>query len=97
MTGTEKFRTERLVARSWQIEDLSFAIELWGDPEVTALIDSRGELTGQQVEEKLHAEIEGRGRMAFSTGRCSTTAVAISWVVAAFGPGSIHPTSQVSS
>jgi [ribosomal protein S5]-alanine N-acetyltransferase len=46
------------VARSWQIEDLSFAIELWGDPEVTALIDSRGEFTGQQVEEKLHAEID---------------------------------------
>ena len=58
MTGTEKFRTERLVVRSWQIEDLSFAIELWGDPEVTALIDSRGQLTGQQVEEKLHAEID---------------------------------------
>ena len=55
--GTEKFKTERLVARSWQIEDLPFAIELWGDPAVTALIDSRGQLTGEQVEEKLRTEI----------------------------------------
>ena len=37
MTETEKFRTERLVARSWQIEDLLLAMELWGDPAVTAL------------------------------------------------------------
>jgi arylformamidase len=41
------------VGRSWQIEDLPFAMELWGDPAVTALIDSRGLLTGQQVEGKL--------------------------------------------
>jgi RimJ/RimL family protein N-acetyltransferase len=58
MTGTEKFRTDRLAARSWQIEDLPFAMELWGDPAVTALIDSRGQLTGQQVEGKLRAEID---------------------------------------
>src|SRR5271154_1793988 len=52
MTETEKFRTERLVARSWQIEDLPLAMELWGDPAVTALIDSRGKLTNAQVGEK---------------------------------------------
>jgi hypothetical protein len=40
----EKFRTGRLAARSWQIEDLPLAMELWGDPAVTALIDSRGKL-----------------------------------------------------
>jgi [ribosomal protein S5]-alanine N-acetyltransferase len=50
--------TARLVARSWQIEDLTLAMELWGDPAVTALIDSRGKLTNEQVQEKLHAEIE---------------------------------------
>ena len=38
MTETEKFRTVRLVARPWQIEDLPLAMELWGDPAVTALI-----------------------------------------------------------
>src|SRR3984893_19157741 len=97
MTGTEKFRTERLVARSWQIEDLSFAIELWGDPEVTALIDSRGQLTGQQVEEKLHAEIDRERSNGVQYWALFNRSMAISWVVAAFGPGSIHPTSQVSS
>ena len=54
----ERFRTERLVARSWQIEDLPHAMELWGDPDVTALIDSRSKLTKAQVQEKLCAEIE---------------------------------------
>jgi ribosomal-protein-alanine N-acetyltransferase len=58
VTDTERFRTERLVARSWQIKDLPLAIELWGDPAVTALIDSRGKLSNAQVEEKLRAEIE---------------------------------------
>ena len=58
MTETEKFRTERLVARPWQIEDLPLAMELWGDPVVTALIDSRSKLTKAQVGEKLRAEIE---------------------------------------
>ena len=54
----EKFRTGRIVARSWHIEDLPLAMELWGDPAVTALIDSRGKLTEAQVQEKLYAEIE---------------------------------------
>jgi hypothetical protein len=54
----EKFRTERLIARSWQIEDLPLAVELWGDPAVTALIDARGKLTEAQVREKLSTEIE---------------------------------------
>ena len=58
MTDTERFTTERLVARSWQIEDLPLAMELWSDPAVTALIDSRGRLSDAQVEEKLRAEIE---------------------------------------
>src|SRR5271163_72752 len=58
MTETEKFRTERLVARSWQIEDLPLAMELWGDPAVTALIDSRVKLTKAPVGEKLRGEIE---------------------------------------
>jgi hypothetical protein len=33
-------------------------MELWGDPAVTALIDSRGKLGDTQVEEKLRAEVE---------------------------------------
>ena len=58
MTDTERFRTEQLVARSWQIKDLPLAIEVWGDPAVTALIDSRGKPSNAQVEGKLRAEIE---------------------------------------
>lgn len=53
----EKFRTERLMARSWQIEDLPLAFELWGDPSVTALIDARGKLSEFQVKQKLREEI----------------------------------------
>jgi [ribosomal protein S5]-alanine N-acetyltransferase len=52
------FRTTRLVARSWRAEDLPSAMELWGDPAVTALIDSRGKLSEAQVEERLRAEME---------------------------------------
>ena len=58
MSGREKFGTARLVARSWRAGDLPFAMQLWGDPAVTALIDSRSRLTADEVEEKLHAEIE---------------------------------------
>ena len=58
MTGTQKFTTARLVARSWRADDLPFATELWGDPAVMALIDARGQLTAAQVEEKLRAEID---------------------------------------
>ncbi len=54
----KKFMTERLIAQSWQIEDLPLAMGLWGDPAVTAFIDSRGKLTEAQVFEKLNAEIE---------------------------------------
>jgi ribosomal-protein-alanine N-acetyltransferase len=58
VSEAEKFRTARLVARSWRAEDLPFAMELWGDPAVMALIDARGQLTAAEVAEKLHAEIE---------------------------------------
>jgi len=58
MTETGRFRTERLVGPPWQIEDLPLAMKLWGDPAVTALIDSRGKLTTAQVGEKLRADIE---------------------------------------
>jgi hypothetical protein len=49
MTETEKFRTERLVARPWQIEDLPLRWNC-GDPAVTTLIDSRGKLTNAKSE-----------------------------------------------
>jgi hypothetical protein len=74
----EKFRTGRLVARSWQIEDLPIAMELWGDPAVTALIDSRGKLTEAQVHEKLYAEIE-RERSSGGRWRTGGSRSATAW------------------
>jgi len=58
VSEAEKFTTARLAAGSWEAGDLPLAMELWGDPAVTALIDSRGKLTERQVEEKLRAEID---------------------------------------
>jgi RimJ/RimL family protein N-acetyltransferase len=56
--GIGKNSGPRLVVRPWQIEDLPLAMELWGDPTVTALIDSRGRLSKAQLGEKLRAEIK---------------------------------------
>jgi [ribosomal protein S5]-alanine N-acetyltransferase len=58
VSDTEIFATARLMARSWRADDLPFAMELWGDPAVMALIDARGQLTAAEVEEKLRTEIE---------------------------------------
>jgi len=59
VSDAEKFTTARLAARSWRAGDLPLAMELWGDPAVTALIDARDQITEAQVEEeKLRAEID---------------------------------------
>jgi len=50
-------RTERLGFRSWTKDDLDLALGLWGDPEVTRLIDARGRLSREQVRERLAEEI----------------------------------------
>ena len=74
-------------------------MELWGDPAVTALIDSRGKLTEAQVQEKLYAEIEREsfsGVQYWGIGRCSITAMAILSAAAGFGPGSTHPARRIS-
>jgi hypothetical protein len=65
-------------------------VELWGDPAVTTLIDSRGKLTEAQAQEKLYAEIEREHPAVFSIGRCSITEMAILSAAAGFGPGSTH-------
>jgi hypothetical protein len=46
------------VARPWQIEDLPLAMELWGDPVVTAPIRASRPPASRGVGEKLRAEIE---------------------------------------
>ena len=49
--------TERLGFRVWREEDFGLALGLWGDAEVTKLIDARGKLTDEQVGERLNKEI----------------------------------------
>jgi RimJ/RimL family protein N-acetyltransferase len=49
--------TRRLGFRAWSEDDLHLALGLWGDPEVTRLIDARGNLSEGQVRERLLQEI----------------------------------------
>jgi RimJ/RimL family protein N-acetyltransferase len=60
-----KPRSRRLLFRSWRLEDVEHAIELWGDPRVTGLIDARGWLERAQVEERLRLEIALERRCGF--------------------------------
>ena len=53
-------RSERLGFGVWEPQDLDLAIGLWGDPLVTRLIDSRGQLSEAQVAERLRTEITNR-------------------------------------
>lgn len=47
----------RMVFRWWREDDVERARELWGDPRVTAFIDSRTALSRPDVEERLTAEL----------------------------------------
>jgi RimJ/RimL family protein N-acetyltransferase/ribosome-associated protein YbcJ (S4-like RNA binding protein) len=49
--------TARLGLRHWRAEDLDLARGLWGDPQVARWIDTRGQLTDDQVRERLAGEI----------------------------------------
>ncbi|HEV2915607.1 MAG TPA: GNAT family N-acetyltransferase [Pyrinomonadaceae bacterium] len=50
-------QTARLGFRRWVEDDLDIALGLWGDPQVTRLIDARGKLSEAQVRERLDREI----------------------------------------
>ena len=50
-------KTDRLGFRRWCEEDIEIALILWGDYEVTKLIDARGKLSENQVRERLAKEI----------------------------------------
>lgn len=50
-------KTTRLGFRRWHEDDLRLALGLWGDYEVTKLIDARGKLSEEQVHERLLKEI----------------------------------------
>lgn len=51
-------QTERIGFSKWTSEDLRLAVGLWGDLDVTKLFDARGQLSEEQVKEKLEREIE---------------------------------------
>ncbi|MGH7455722.1 MAG: GNAT family N-acetyltransferase [bacterium] len=59
MADSDKYfiTTNRLGFRRWRDDDLPLALGLWGDYEVTKLIDARGQLTTNQVQERLIKEI----------------------------------------
>jgi len=50
-------RSRRLGFRFWRRSDFELACGLWGDPRVTRLIDARGQLSENQVRERLEQEI----------------------------------------
>jgi [ribosomal protein S5]-alanine N-acetyltransferase len=50
-------RSERLGFRLWREGDLRLATALWGDPQVTKLIDVRGKLSDEQVNELLNTHL----------------------------------------
>ncbi len=53
--------TQRLGFRLWSLDDFDLAFGLWGDLEVTKLIDARGQLSENQVKERLAQEIATAG------------------------------------
>jgi RimJ/RimL family protein N-acetyltransferase len=53
--------TKRLGFRTWSHDDLHLALELWGDPRVTELIDARGALSADQVRDRLEQELVTEG------------------------------------
>jgi hypothetical protein len=62
-------RSERLGFRRWAEEDFDLALGLWGDLEVTKLIDVRGQLTEEQVQSDFPRSSLPKSLMACSTGR----------------------------
>ena len=63
MTVQYFLMTPRLGFRSWSDADLELAMSLWGDPEVTALFDSRGRLSREHVQERLARELANEREM----------------------------------
>jgi len=50
--------TERLGFSVWSEKDISDALELWGNPEVTKFINADGKMSKEQVYQRLKKEIE---------------------------------------
>ena len=52
--------TPRVTFRCWNEDDEALATTLWGDPRVTALIDSRGPLDATAVRERLEKDLRNQ-------------------------------------
>lgn len=50
--------TERLRFSTWSEKDISDALELWGNPEVTKFITANGIMSKELVQQRLKKEIE---------------------------------------
>ncbi|MED2941443.1 GNAT family N-acetyltransferase [Bacillus swezeyi] len=50
-------QTKRIGFSIWSKEDLNLAEALWGDPDVTRYISAEGELTAEEVKDRLLMEI----------------------------------------
>ena len=96
MRETEKFRTERLVVRPWQIDDLPLAMELWGIPPSRRSLIPAANSPRPKSERSSAPRSIGRGPVAFNIGRCSITAMASSSAAAGFGRGSRRPARRIS-
>ncbi|QHZ45808.1 MULTISPECIES: GNAT family N-acetyltransferase [Bacillus] len=51
-------QSKRIGFSLWSKEDMDLANVLWGDPDVTAYISSRGRLEAEEVKNRLQQEIE---------------------------------------
>lgn len=54
--------TARIGFRVWTENDTDLASALWGDPEVTRLIDARGALSAIEVQQKLDGELQSQAQ-----------------------------------
>ena len=50
-------KTERLGFSNWSENDLSLAVSLWGEAEVTKYICANGTFTHEEIKHRLHTEI----------------------------------------
>jgi len=57
MANTYFLTSERLGVGRWTLEEMPLALLLWGDPKVTQFIVARGQLSEDQVRERLAKEI----------------------------------------
>jgi len=65
----EILQTERLIFRTWKVEDLAFANELWGDSDVMAFLNVDGSLDSNQVHEKLKMKFQTKTKIIFNIGQ----------------------------